>query len=138
VHSKVYGGRFQGEKVRIAILDTGLELSQDQSDNYEREEKIVYKSWIGENEEGYPNGKDDVGHGTHLATLLVQVARYAHVHVARVFKESKPNMQRELQNVAKVSQKVLDILQGPKTLLRRGRGGRLSGTQSTSGESISS
>lgn len=89
--------------VKIAILDTGIELSESQKEIYEEDSEFIYKSWVDDNEEGFDSGKDDVGHGTHLATLLKKVARYAIVHVARVFKARKPNMATEVKNVAQVS-----------------------------------
>ncbi len=101
----MYGAGYRGKKkVKIAILDTGIELSDDQRAIYERQDsKFIYKSWIDDNEEGFEKGRDDVGHGTHLATLLKRVAQHAVVYVARVFKERKPNMATEVKNVAKIS-----------------------------------
>ena len=105
VNSKVYGTGYCGKtKVKVAILDTGIELSDDQKAIYEgHDSSFVYKSWVDDNAEGFEKGRDDVGHGTHLATLLKRVAQYAVVHVARVFKKRKPNMITEVKNVAKVS-----------------------------------
>lgn len=111
VHTRVYlesDNLSTQEKVKIAILDTGIELSSEQRDIYEldiygHEREIEYKSWIDEVEEMGDMWKDDVGHGTHLATLLARIAPNAIIHVARVFRDRKPDMGTEPQNVAQVS-----------------------------------
>ncbi|KAH7073193.1 hypothetical protein FB567DRAFT_194918 [Paraphoma chrysanthemicola] len=70
--------------VRVVILDSGLELSQNQIDDYDLEvaPKLVYQSWI-DGDDG--KWKDKDGHGTHLAILLRTVAPGAAVFVARVY-----------------------------------------------------
>lgn len=90
-------------KVEIALLDTGVELSDRQRRIYENEERIVYRSWIHDDKQIPDIRKDKVGHGTHLTTLLAQVAPNAVIHVARVFEKRKINMQTEPKNVAHVS-----------------------------------
>jgi hypothetical protein len=102
VHSRLSSGSGSDERVKIAVIDTGVELSEVQRDIYNKNDDMQYKSWINGDEEGIENGKDDVGHGTHIATLLARIARNATIHVARVFKERKPNMATELKNVAQV------------------------------------
>lgn len=84
------------QRVKIAILDSGIELSQDNEDLYNIEPKIQYKSWIDQDTEW----KDDAGHGTHLAILVRKIAPNAIVHVGRVFKK-KPN-KGSAANVAQV------------------------------------
>ncbi len=95
------------KKVAIAILDSGIELSEAQKDKYFRGREVAYRSWV--DDEGSGDGpsqdwKDTVGHGTHLATLLARVAPMAAIHVARVFKRSKLDLKRETKNVAQVNQ----------------------------------
>lgn len=70
-------------RVKIAILDSGIELSKDTRDMYDFEPKIQYRSWVDEDE----TWKDEVGHGTHLAILLRKIAPNAIIHVERVFKK---------------------------------------------------
>lgn len=90
------------DKVKVAILDTGIELSDDQKDIYDRDRNFRYKSWVGESTEEIETRKDGAGHGTHLATLLARIAPNAIVHVGRVFKKRKPNLKTDPKNVAQV------------------------------------
>lgn len=89
--------------VRIAILDSGIELSQEQRDDYdlEREHKIVYKSWIDKENMEW---KDKDGHGTHLTILTHRIAPRAAIYVARVY-ETDPGMETNSRtNIAEVNQ----------------------------------
>ncbi|KAI8153057.1 Subtilisin DY [Colletotrichum sp. SAR 10_65] len=70
-------------RIKIAILDSGIELSSEHRDLYDFEPRIKYKSWVDERTEW----RDDVGHGTHLAILLRKVAPNAAIHMARVFRK---------------------------------------------------
>lgn len=83
--------------MKIAILDSGIELSQDHMDMYDTERQMKYRSWVDSDTEW----RDDVGHGTHLAILLRKIAPNAVVHVARVFKK-KPDIQKSAQTIAEV------------------------------------
>ncbi|KAJ3549806.1 hypothetical protein NM208_g304 [Fusarium decemcellulare] len=75
------------ERVKIAILDTGIDILGDNEALYNCDPKIVYRDWI-ENDTGW---QDADGHGTHLAVLLRKIAPEAAIHVARVFKK-KPRI----------------------------------------------
>ncbi|KAL7919842.1 hypothetical protein ACQKWADRAFT_300209 [Trichoderma austrokoningii] len=91
------------QRVRIAILDSGIELSRDQKDMYDTDPGFEYRSWVGADGEW----KDDVGHGTHLAVLLRKIAPNAAVHVARVFKK-KPHIDKSAQNIAEAIRYAVD------------------------------
>ncbi|KAL7908226.1 hypothetical protein GGI35DRAFT_480935 [Trichoderma velutinum] len=93
----------ESRRVKIAILDSGIELSGDQKDMYDVEPKIQYRSWIEEDSEW----KDDVGHGTHLAVLLRKIAPNASIHVARVFKR-KPHVEKSAQSIAEAIRYAVD------------------------------
>ncbi|KAJ5710928.1 hypothetical protein N7488_005084 [Penicillium malachiteum] len=73
------------KRIKIAILDTGIELTSDEKGIYDSDSRIQYKSWI----DSDPEWKDEAGHGTHLATLLLRIAPNAIAHVARVFKKQR-------------------------------------------------
>lgn len=94
------------KKVAIAILDSGIELSETQQDQYFSGHEVAYRSWVDDEaleDDRSQDWKDDAGHGTHLATLLARVAPAAAIHVARVFKRSKPDLEKETKNVAQVN-----------------------------------
>jgi hypothetical protein len=72
------------QRVKIAILDTGIQLSPSNKDIYDPEDNIQYRDWIDQDDEW----RDEAGHGTHLAALLHRIAPDAIIHVARVFKKN--------------------------------------------------
>ena len=74
-------------KVRIAILDTGIDLPEYALHTYEDRVKD-FKDWI-LGEEGRSQWTDSDGHGTHSAGLLMKVAPEADIYVARVFEKQK-------------------------------------------------
>jgi len=84
------------KRIKIAILDSGIDLSQLCLDIYNTEPKIQYRSWVDDS----PDWIDEVAHGTHLAVLLRKIAPNAIVHVGRVFKK-RPTM-ASAECVAKV------------------------------------
>lgn len=91
--------RLSGDKrIKIAILDSGIELSQDNEDIYNNTSEIKYQSWVDEDDEW----KDQVGHGTHLATLLRRIAPNSLIHVARVYKK-RPTMKKSAACISEVS-----------------------------------
>ncbi|KAF8867425.1 hypothetical protein BDZ45DRAFT_795139 [Acephala macrosclerotiorum] len=92
------------QRVKIAILDSGIELSQDHKDMYDTEPKIKHRSWVGSDTEW----RDEVGHGTHLAILLRKVAPNAVLHVARVFKR-KPDIQKSAKIIAEAICHAVDV-----------------------------
>ncbi|CZR60317.1 uncharacterized protein PAC_10213 [Phialocephala subalpina] len=75
-----------------AILDTGLELPEEAECAY-GDRLRDQKSWLSHDEdckEHLNRGDRDLdGHGTHAASLLLQVAPEADVYIARVFKDRK-------------------------------------------------
>jgi subtilisin family serine protease len=73
----------EDQRVKIAILDSGIDLAQNSPGIYNTDPEIQYRSWV----DNSPEWKDEVGHGTHLAALLRKIAPNAIVHVDRVFKK---------------------------------------------------
>jgi len=77
-------GTSNAQRVKIAILDSGIYLSQQHMDLYsDAQPHITYRSWIDQDQ----TWKDESGHGTHLAVLLRKIAPQAAVHVGRVYKK---------------------------------------------------
>lgn len=75
----------ENKRIKIAILDSGLELSEDHQMRYNYTPEIKYRSWV--DDSGLTEPKDGVGHGTHLTVLLRKIAQEAEVHVARVYRK---------------------------------------------------
>ena len=84
----------------MAILDTGLEVSRFKKAKWLEDDRVVYKSWV--NQENVSDWQDKVGHGTHSACLLIKFAPDAKIHVARVFEGQAPK-EHELLYIAEVS-----------------------------------
>lgn len=83
--------------VNIAILDSGIQLSNMNQDIYNSfDPRFVYQDFVDDDAEW----RDDIGHGTHLAAVLRKIAPYARIHVARVFKK-KPTSD-DVDNISKV------------------------------------
>ncbi|KAF4870778.1 Subtilisin DY [Colletotrichum siamense] len=91
-------------RIKIAILDSGIELSPEQRQLYDFEPRIKYKSWV----DGHADCRDDVGHGTHLAILLRKVAPNAEIHMARVFK-SRPKGDKSALIIAEAVQYAVNV-----------------------------
>ncbi|KAH7176810.1 peptidase S8/S53 domain-containing protein [Dactylonectria macrodidyma] len=91
------------QRIKIAILDSGIELSQDNKDIYDDGSQIKYQSWVDDS----PEWKDQVGHGTHLATLLRRIAPNSLLHVARVFKK-KPSMKKSAGCISEAIRHAVD------------------------------
>lgn len=88
------------QRVRIAILDSGIALSRTQKAQYGFDSGVLYRSFV-DPEDTRTFWQDEVGHGTHLAVLLREVAENAVICVARVFKK-KPKVVESAESITKV------------------------------------
>ena len=73
-------------KSRIAILDSGIDLSSEVQCAWE--DRLTYRSWI---EGDGTNGTDILGHGTHAAGLLLKVSPHSDIFVARITQRGELN-----------------------------------------------
>ena len=100
-------------RVKIAVLDTGTQLSGALQENYEQEGRInILQS---ETFVSPTNGEDthdwrvDLdGHGSRVSQIILEFAPAADLHIAKVFKTRSdltgPDMAREVHNrIAKVN-----------------------------------
>lgn len=84
------------DRIRIAVLDTGISVDDDFIHMDENLNRITYRSFV----TGDPNpteASDLDGHGTHVAGLLLRVARNANIYVAKI---SKKDGLRDPQEIA--------------------------------------
>lgn len=87
-----------GEPVKIAILDTGVDLSDLSIGEYLRQKRIVdYKGFAGD----AADVQDNNGHGTHVAKILIKNAPAADFYIAKVSNNTKVPV-KQLAQVAEV------------------------------------
>ncbi|KAG4433981.1 hypothetical protein IFR05_010530 [Cadophora sp. M221] len=72
-------------RVRVAILDTGLDLSHRDIIKAKEEGRLQYWDFVDDAE----TIKDDDGHGTHCTSIALQYAPNADIFVGRVFRKSQ-------------------------------------------------
>ena len=99
---KASHGPKQEQGVKIAILDTGYSTTRRRKSTISH--RVFYKDFLlNEDEDGNRNSwRDDVGHGTHSTSLLLNFVPDAEIYVARVFEGRIPR-DDELDRVAEVS-----------------------------------
>ncbi|EJP63535.1 Peptidase S8/S53, subtilisin/kexin/sedolisin [Beauveria bassiana ARSEF 2860] len=92
-------GVLASKRIRIAVLDTGYDPD---AIFFNRERKKRLKGWRDFTVKAQPVGKDEDGHGTHVLSVLMQVAATADIYVARVARDTS-ELQYSTQNVANMS-----------------------------------
>lgn len=88
----------KNERIRIAVLDTGYD---PQAIFFDRDRTPRIKGWKDCVERDQIH-KDDDGHGTHVLSVLMQVAPAADIYVARIAR-STSDLPNSSANVAEVS-----------------------------------
>lgn len=90
------------EKVKIAVLDTGLDINHLLLREYQDNGQINKKNYIDFTKPDNKNATDDVGHWTFCTHLILKTCNTAEIYVAKVFK--KATLDQETANcIAKVS-----------------------------------
>lgn len=88
VHTRLVLNRNAARRIRIAVLDTGLHLPKSAKNTFSKRLPVC-RSWLDPSSfpHGDPSSGDDDtdGHGTHATGLLLKLAPFADVYVARVF-----------------------------------------------------
>lgn len=85
------------DRIRIGVLDTGI--CMDNKFIKMNLERIKYRSFV----TGDPDPEvhsDLVGHGTHVAGLLLQVAPNADIFVAKISNKGEPHDHQAIANVS--------------------------------------
>ncbi|KLU93141.1 hypothetical protein MAPG_12079 [Magnaporthiopsis poae ATCC 64411] len=78
-------GRFK--RVKIAILDTGIDMTNDIFNNPTARERIKQREDFLREDPARTDAHDKCGHGSHCAGLLRRVAPAAGIYIARVAKD---------------------------------------------------
>ncbi|KAH7303436.1 peptidase S8/S53 domain-containing protein [Rhexocercosporidium sp. MPI-PUGE-AT-0058] len=71
------------KRVRIAVLDTGIDLNHPAITKC-RTSIVEYHSWVVDD----TSISDVCGHGTHIASVLLKLAPWADLYIAKVFKDA--------------------------------------------------
>jgi hypothetical protein len=73
------------QKVKVAILDTGVDVTHPDIAKIKEDGRIIYHDFI----DCSDDAKDDDGHGTHYTSVLAKLAPNAEIYVGRVFQSSR-------------------------------------------------
>jgi hypothetical protein len=88
------------DRVRVAILDTGVDVTHDDLHGPWIEGQIVYQNFVG-TRTGMP--QDDDGHGTHVTSILLRMAENVDIYVARVSADGVHWRSSEVEDVRRHS-----------------------------------
>lgn len=69
------------DRIRVAILDTGVDVTHDELRGPWLKGQIIYENFVGA-ASGVP--RDDNGHGTHVTSILNYIAPNVDIYIARV------------------------------------------------------
>lgn len=87
-----------GRRVKIALIDTGVDLEDPFISPEVESGRIKGCSWVGEEDDI----SDSCGHGTHLVRLVLKVNKSADILVAKVSK-GKSFTPKNTQNIVEVT-----------------------------------
>jgi hypothetical protein len=96
--------RERHRRVRVAILDTGVDTSHPEISR-KRDRIKECRSWVA----GLPNEGDICGHGTFLTSLFLKVAPAADMYVARIFKNHEGETQEAMREALKYAMNPWDV-----------------------------
>lgn len=102
----------KSDRVKIAILDTGIRKSHTFFDRTRQSRIKECKSFIDDQKE---ETDDLYGHGTHIAGIVMQVAPEADLYIGRVI-EGNTASQDDAHNISEVSSLKSSLLRDAKTL----------------------
>jgi hypothetical protein len=124
------GINFVDSPVKVAILDTGVQIPNHRlTNNFEQRLKEC-RTWLGtsasEGEKLAPGGHDADGHGTHGTSVLLQATRNTgiHVYAAQVFKDGDELVPQTASNNDNIVTRIVNVrillldLSSPLTIRR--------------------
>jgi hypothetical protein len=100
--------RERGKRVKIAILDTGIDLNHRYFQDETTKRKIKRIKAVEDFVDPAGDAHDICGHGTHCVGLLRQVAPEADIYVARVTEDWEGKLDPE--KVAKVHKLLEEVI----------------------------
>lgn len=101
-HFAQYRSGRRGETVKIAVLDTGLDINHLLLRDYKNNGQIDQENYFDFTQPDNKMFTDDVGHGTFCTHLILKTCNTAEIYVAKVF--NKVTADQETANcIAKVS-----------------------------------
>lgn len=96
--AEIVRGERTPEKVRIAVLDTGIDTSDWMIKSAMKKNMVEARSWVG----ARGSFHDTYGHGTHVARLLIEMAPSAKLFVAKIT-DNKYLDPKDMWRIAEVS-----------------------------------
>ncbi|KAK3935255.1 hypothetical protein QBC46DRAFT_358388 [Diplogelasinospora grovesii] len=96
VVSAFQGKELAKRRIRIAVLDTGYDPGAVFFNRGRKRRLVGWRDYV---EKDQPHAKDEDGHGTHVLSVLMQVAPAADIFVARVARDT-PDLQNATGNIA--------------------------------------
>ncbi|KAL7969170.1 subtilisin-like protein [Trichoderma sp. SZMC 28014] len=79
------------EEVKIAVLDTGLDIGHLLLRTYQDKGQIDVENYIDFTDPNNKKPTDDVGHGTCCTHLILKTCHAAKIYVAKVFRKATPD-----------------------------------------------
>lgn len=93
------------ERIRIAVLDTGIDTTDKMIRSASRSRIKDKRSWVG----SIQNYEDEYGHGTHVTRLLLKMAPAAEIYVAKIT-NGKTVDTKDMGRIAEASSYALALL----------------------------
>lgn len=92
--SKIKKEEHSKTRVRVAILDTGFQMSPEIQQNHKEKKRILVdrcKSFLPDAASNLTSSWDidEAGHGTSLGQIILRVAPNADLHIARVMRRNQ-------------------------------------------------
>ena len=107
IHSRNDPGYVRDRHIKIAVLDTGVDLTHPFIKSAKKYNRIkLMENFV----EGVKNTDDLHGHGTHIAALLLEVAPGTQLYIAKVAEGGKIPANHKIADVSGTSHTVMRVI----------------------------